>query len=50
VSPFRIEGPVCFAKCPPGFELRIDLYDLYPDGSKNLLITIAPEFTQQDED
>lgn len=40
--PFRIEGNVCFAKVPPGFEIRYEIYDLYPDGSKNMAITIKP--------
>lgn len=42
MTPFRIEGPVCFANVPPGFEIRYELYDLYPDGSKNMAITIRP--------
>lgn len=40
--PFRIEGSFCFAKVPPGFEIRYEVYDLYPDGSKNMLIRVAP--------
>lgn len=38
--PFRLEGSVCFAKVPPGFEIRYEIYDLYPDGSKNMAITV----------
>lgn len=40
--PFRIEGNICFAKVPPGFEIRYEIYDLYADGSKNMAITIRP--------
>lgn len=47
---FRIEGSVCFAKVPPGFELEFELYDLYPDGSKNMLIKIIPAYLEKDSE
>ncbi len=42
MNPFRLDGSFCFAKVPPGFEIRYELYDHYPDGSKNMLIRISP--------
>lgn len=42
MNPFKIEGPFCFAKVPPGFDIETELYDFYPDGSKNLILRVVP--------
>ncbi len=39
---FRIEGNVCFAKVPPGFEIRYELYDYCPNGDRRMAITVSP--------
>lgn len=49
MTPFTIEGSICFAKIPPGFEILYELYELYPDGSKRMLIRIAPIPKDEDE-
>lgn len=40
---FVIEGSVCFLNCPPDFQPRIELYDMWPSGTRRFIITLAPK-------
>ena len=39
----EVEGSVCFAAVPAGFYIQQELYDYYPDGTRELVLTIVPE-------
>lgn len=41
MSPFTLEGSMCFAVVPPGMEIRIELYDHYPNGDRRYLVRLG---------
>jgi hypothetical protein len=39
---FHIEGNVCYAICPPGFDIQFEIRDVFGDGARRYAITVVP--------
>jgi hypothetical protein len=48
MKPFTVEGSVCFANIPPGFRVKMERYDMHPDGTVRWALTVAPEPPKQE--
>jgi hypothetical protein len=48
MKPFTVEGSVCFANVPPGLRVKMERYDMHPDGTVRWALTIAPELPRQE--